>query len=144
MNAHRTPPPAFAAFGLAVLLSLGCESKPSEPAPVPKPEPVTNTPPKALDTPAQPDRHSGEPAGGKFTLAEATAGLTGKGKLIAEIQTEKGKLECELYEDKAPITVANFAGLARGLRPWKTPSGEWVKRAAYDGTTFHRVVKGFM
>ena len=74
----------------------------------------------------------------------ALAGLTGKGTLIAEIKTELGKLECELYEERAPITVANFVGLARGLRPYKNPQKEWVKAPAYDGTTFHRVVKGFM
>jgi len=85
-----------------------------------------------------------DPLHGAFTLADATHGLSGKGKLIAEIKTDAGKLECELYEDRAPITVANFVGLARGLRPFKDPSGQWVKKAAYDGTTFHRVIKGFM
>ena len=85
-----------------------------------------------------------DPLGGKFTLAEATAKLPGQGKLFADIRTGKGTLECELYSDKAPITVANFVGLARGLRPFKDPSGNWVKKAAYDGTTFHRIIKGFM
>src|SRR6185436_11781659 len=47
-------------------------------------------------------------------------------------------------EDKAPITVANFVGLARGLRPFKQPDGKWAKKNGYDGTTFHRVIKGFM
>jgi peptidyl-prolyl cis-trans isomerase A (cyclophilin A) len=85
-----------------------------------------------------------DPLAGKFTLEMAVAGLTGKGPLVAEIKTELGKLECELYDDRAPITVANFVGLARGLRPFKNPKKEWVKAPAYDGTTFHRVVKGFM
>jgi peptidyl-prolyl cis-trans isomerase A (cyclophilin A) len=81
---------------------------------------------------------------GKFTLEDATAGLPGKGPLSAEIDTDLGKLDCDLYEDKAPITVANFVGLARGLRPFKAPDGKWTKKPAYDGTTFHRVIKGFM
>jgi len=85
-----------------------------------------------------------DPIAGKFTLEDATKGLAGNGKLIAEIRTSLGKLSCELFEDRAPITVANFAGLARGLRPFKDPKGEWLKKPAYDGTTFHRVVKGFM
>lgn len=86
-----------------------------------------------------------DPLDGKFTLADATQGLPAKGKLVAEIKTAQGTLSCELYEDKAPITVANFVGLARGLRPFKDPnSGEWVKRPAYDGTVFHRIIKGFM
>jgi len=86
----------------------------------------------------------GDPLRGVFTLESAIAGLPGKGVLMADIKTELGKLECELYADKAPITVANFVGLARGLRDYKNPKGEWVKAPAYDGTTFHRVVKGFM
>jgi len=92
-----------------------------------------------------PDSGGPDPVGGKFTLEDATKGLPAKGKLVAEIKTAQGTLSCELYDDKAPITVANFVGLARGLRPFKDPkSGEWVKRPAYDGTVFHRIIKGFM
>jgi peptidyl-prolyl cis-trans isomerase A (cyclophilin A) len=58
--------------------------------------------------------------------------------------TDKGTLKCELWPDKAPITVANFVGLARGVRPWKTPGGDWVKKPLYDGTPFHRIIRGFM
>ncbi len=86
-----------------------------------------------------------DPEKGQFTLEEATAGLGGTGDaLIAEIQTGKGKLTCELFDGKTPITVANFVGLARGKRPWKTPEGKWVTKPAYDGTVFHRVIPGFM
>jgi peptidyl-prolyl cis-trans isomerase A (cyclophilin A) len=85
-----------------------------------------------------------DPIKGKFSLDDATKGLAGKGALTAEIKTDAGALTCELWPDKAPITVANFVGLARGLRPWKTPGGEWVKKPLYDGTTFHRLIKGFM
>ena len=81
-----------------------------------------------------------------FTLADATKGLLPEtGQLVATLDTSKGSIECNLYEDKAPITVANFVGLARGLRKWQDPaSGQWVTKPAYDGTTFHRVIKGFM
>jgi peptidyl-prolyl cis-trans isomerase A (cyclophilin A) len=89
--------------------------------------------------------NSDDPVHGKFTLSDATAGLKGKGRLWAEIETDKGKLRCELYDDKAPNTVANFVGLARGLRPFKDPkTSEWVERPGYDGTGFHRIIKGFM
>jgi peptidyl-prolyl cis-trans isomerase A (cyclophilin A) len=105
-------------------------------------KPTAPTPPPA--PPATPPA-DGDPAKGKFTIEDATQGLPKDGKLIAEIDTDKGKLECELYADKAPITVANFVGLARGLRPWKDPkSGTWVKKPLYDGTPFHRIIKGFM
>jgi peptidyl-prolyl cis-trans isomerase A (cyclophilin A) len=86
-----------------------------------------------------------DPAKGKFTLEEATKGLSGSGTLTATIETTEGKFTCELYDKQAPITVANFVGLARGLRPWKDPkSGQWVKKPFYDGLIFHRVIPGFM
>ena len=86
----------------------------------------------------------GDPLKGVWSLDEAAKGLAKEGTLLALIDTEKGKLECELWPDKAPITVANFVGLARGLRPWKNPAGAWVKKPLYDGTVFHRIIKGFM
>jgi peptidyl-prolyl cis-trans isomerase A (cyclophilin A) len=59
--------------------------------------------------------------------------------------TDAGTLKCELYEDKAPNTVANFVGLARGIRPFQDPkTHEWVKRPGYDDGVFHRIIKGFM
>jgi peptidyl-prolyl cis-trans isomerase A (cyclophilin A) len=86
----------------------------------------------------------GDPVAGKFGMEDALKGLSGDGKqLFADLQTSAGKLECELWPDKAPITVANFVGLARGLRPWKK-GDKWVKQPLYDGLVFHRVVKGFM
>jgi peptidyl-prolyl cis-trans isomerase A (cyclophilin A) len=85
-----------------------------------------------------------DPVKGKFTLDDATKGLPPGKQIVATIETSLGKLECKLFDDKAPITVANFVGLARGLRPWKTPEGTWEKKPAYDGTVFHRIIKGFM
>jgi peptidyl-prolyl cis-trans isomerase A (cyclophilin A) len=86
----------------------------------------------------------GDPVAGKFGLDDALKGLPGSGKqLFADIETSLGTLQCELYPDKAPLTVANFVGLARGVRPWKQ-ADKWVKKPLYDGLVFHRVVKGFM
>ncbi len=85
-----------------------------------------------------------DPLKGKFTLEDATKGLPPGKQLLATIETSMGKIECKLFDDKAPITVANFVGLARGVRPWKTPEGKWEKKPAYEGTTFHRIIKGFM
>jgi len=99
--------------------------------------------PNPPSRPAQPA--SEDPLNGQFSLQDATKGLAPTGKLVAEIATDAGKLRCELFEDKAPKAVANFVGLARGLRPFKDPkTREWVKRPAYDGTGFHRIIKGFM
>ena len=67
------------------------------------------------------------------------------GPLTAKIETTQGTFTCELYEKQTPITVANFVGLARGVRPWKDPkTGQWVKKPYYDGLIFHRVIPGFM
>jgi peptidyl-prolyl cis-trans isomerase A (cyclophilin A) len=88
-----------------------------------------------------------DPAKGKFTLEEATKGLPGPagGPLTAKIETTQGTFTCALFDKEAPNTVANFVGLARGLRPWKDPkSGKWVKKPFYDGLIFHRVIPGFM
>jgi peptidyl-prolyl cis-trans isomerase A (cyclophilin A) len=86
-----------------------------------------------------------DPAKGNFTLDDATKGLAGQGPLTAKIETTLGVFTCELYDKQAPMTVANFVGLARGVRPWKDPkTDQWVKKPLYDGLIFHRVIPGFM
>jgi peptidyl-prolyl cis-trans isomerase B (cyclophilin B) len=47
-----------------------------------------------------------------------------------ELQTTAGVIRLELDDAKAPVTVANFL--------------EYVNAGHYDGTVFHRVIKGFM
>ncbi len=152
-----------AAIGVGVV-AAACESSPPEPKPssTTKSRPsqvtpaatVTNTAPKGAPLPTPPKLPAkpvasvvpapDDPLKGQWTLEDAVKGLPGNGPLIATIDTEMGKIECKLLEDKAPITVANFVGLARGIRPWKDPTGEWVKKPAYDGTVFHRIIRGFM
>jgi peptidyl-prolyl cis-trans isomerase A (cyclophilin A) len=88
---------------------------------------------------------SKDPHAGKFTLEEALKDLPGKGKLHTTIRTSLGSFECQLFEDKAPTTVANFVGLARGLRKfWSPKDHAWVAKPYYDGTNFHRVIPEFM
>ncbi len=88
---------------------------------------------------------NGDPKHGVWSLADATKDIPGAGSYLATIDTSNGTLTCKLYDDKAPVTVANFIGLARGTRPWLDPfSNKWVFKPAYDGTTFHRIIKGFM
>jgi peptidyl-prolyl cis-trans isomerase B (cyclophilin B) len=63
----------------------------------------------------------------------------------AHIQTDKGEMVLELFEDDAPGAVANFVGLATGTKEWTDPkTGQKVKRPFYDGLTFHRVISDFM
>jgi peptidyl-prolyl cis-trans isomerase B (cyclophilin B) len=49
---------------------------------------------------------------------------------IAVIKTTEGEMRVEFWPDVAPKTVENFKALAR--------------KGFYDGTCFHRVIKGFM
>jgi len=93
------------------------------------------------EVPTSPD----DPAGGTFTLDQALAGLPGDFPLEMVIETSEGTLSCELWEHVAPRTVASIVGLARGIRPFKDPNtGQWGTRPAYDGTSFHRIIRGFM
>jgi peptidyl-prolyl cis-trans isomerase A (cyclophilin A) len=56
-----------------------------------------------------------------------------------------GAFHCELFADKVPMTVANFVGLARGLKAWRHPgTGEVHKKPFFDGIIFHRVIPRFM
>ena len=72
--------------------------------------------------------------------------VPGEGQLYARFVTNHGSLVVVLYEDKAPRTVANFVGLAKGTIDWKDPvTGASGKgKPAYDGVRFHRVIPDFM
>jgi peptidyl-prolyl cis-trans isomerase A (cyclophilin A) len=60
--------------------------------------------------------------------------------------TTMGRLTCKLFSKEAPQTTASFIGLATGSKSWTDPVT--LKPVAgkpfYDGTTFHRVIPGFM
>jgi cyclophilin family peptidyl-prolyl cis-trans isomerase len=58
--------------------------------------------------------------------------------LYAEIATPRGVITCELESARAPMTVANFVGLAEGSL------GPAPRRPFFDGLSFHRVVPGFV
>jgi peptidyl-prolyl cis-trans isomerase A (cyclophilin A) len=65
--------------------------------------------------------------------------------LYAHFETTLGSFTVELFEDKAPKTVANFAGLAEGSKEWKHPkTGEKHQTPFYDGIVFHRIISGFV
>jgi peptidyl-prolyl cis-trans isomerase B (cyclophilin B) len=49
---------------------------------------------------------------------------------VAVIKTSEGEMVAEFWSDVAPKTVENFKKLAR--------------EGFYDGTAFHRIIKGFM
>ncbi len=61
--------------------------------------------------------------------------------LYANFQTSKGNMIVKLEDEKSPVTVANFVGLAEG----KIDNKAKAKGVPfYDGTIFHRVIENFM
>ena len=60
----------------------------------------------------------------------AKAKATPKVNEVAVMETSKGRMVVEFWDKDAPATVANFKKLAR--------------QGFYDGTGFHRILKGFM
>src|SRR5207244_8278522 len=68
-----------------------------------------------------------------------------KGLVYATLKTSMGDIVIQLFDDKAPKTVANFVGLAEGTKEWTDPkTREKTKRPYYNGLTFHRVIANFM
>ena len=63
-------------------------------------------------------------------LAPPSGALDTSKSYTARFKTERGDIVVELYADRVPRTVENFVNLARA--------------GFYDGTTFHRVISGFM
>ena len=74
--------------------------------------------------------------GGKKKTAATTTTTTTDPKLdatkvyVAQITTNYGVIEIELDPKKAPIGAAHFADL--------------IQKKAYDGSRFHRIIKGFV
>jgi peptidyl-prolyl cis-trans isomerase B (cyclophilin B) len=62
--------------------------------------------------------------------ALALASAPAADKEVAVLKTSGGEMVVEFWPDVAPNTVANFIKLA--------------KSGFYDGTAFHRIIKGFM
>src|ERR1700712_1146163 len=61
------------------------------------------------------------------TMSPSTSSSTNE---VAVIKTSEGEMVAEFWTDVAPKTVENFKKLARD--------------GFYDGTAFHRIIKGFM
>ncbi len=65
--------------------------------------------------------------------------------LYAHFSTTLGDFTARLFESEAPLTVANFAGLAEGSKEFTDPkTGQKAKRPFYNGLVFHRVIPDFM
>jgi peptidyl-prolyl cis-trans isomerase A (cyclophilin A) len=67
------------------------------------------------------------------------------GRYTAQIQTDMGEIDVELFPTQAPLAVGNFVGLATGKQAWLDPTTmQVVQKPLYNGTIFHRVIPGFM
>ncbi len=92
----------------------------------------------AADTPPAKDAAAKEPAKeapaapAKATPAAAAKGVSTKSTAeeVAVMETSKGTMVIAFWEKDAPQTVANFKKLAR--------------QGFFNGTGFHRIIKGFM
>jgi peptidyl-prolyl cis-trans isomerase A (cyclophilin A) len=64
----------------------------------------------------------------------------------AVMDTSMGRITCQFFRKQAPNAVANFIGLAQGTKDWTDPATQKKMhgRRYFDGTTFHRVIPGFM
>jgi peptidyl-prolyl cis-trans isomerase A (cyclophilin A) len=112
---------------VAVLFTLGALAA----LPAHAAEPATTAPAKPAVKAA--------PKGESVTEATKAPGV------YAVFETTKGTIVAQLDHDKAPVTVANFVGLATGEQEWIDPrNGQKPHRPFYDGLKFHRCIKGFM
>lgn len=123
----------IAAGGLTVgaLALFGGDDPPAEPVAGPTPTPTQE------ETMAEP---AGVACGGEVPEAAdqrkpsydepPEMQLDDGADYVAVLQTSCGRVEIDLFEEQTPITVNNFAFLAR--------------EGFYDGTIFHRVIAGFM
>jgi cyclophilin family peptidyl-prolyl cis-trans isomerase len=76
---------------------------------------------------------------GNTAMAQLSDGL------YAVINTTMGGITCRLDYVKAPITCANFVGLAEGSQNWVDPESGNIRNAPfYDELIFHRVIEAFM
>ena len=90
--------------------------------------------------------NAGNPEAGRLSGRMEPRSRYPKGIMTqAILHTNHGDIVIELFEDHAPVTVANFIGLADGTKPYRDQaSGQQMTSRFYDGLTFHRVISGFM
>jgi peptidyl-prolyl cis-trans isomerase A (cyclophilin A) len=118
---------------LALLFATGIASSQQTPTQSQTPPPqAPSAPGAAQDLPDSP--------GAQTAPAVEPTGPT------AVLDTSMGRITCRLFDKQAPQTVANFIGLAEGTKDWSDPTTHEKEhgKPLYDGTTFHRVIPGFM
>ncbi|HEU0114424.1 MAG TPA: peptidylprolyl isomerase, partial [Thermomicrobiales bacterium] len=124
------------AAALAVAMLTGCGAQPAAQIAAPTTVAATATPAAAnafVDACWKPSERTTAQVEGltvkQYKTAPAMA-IDPNKTYTADLQTNKGDIEVEFYPKDAPQTVNNFICLARD--------------GYYDGTPFHRIVKGFV
>jgi peptidyl-prolyl cis-trans isomerase A (cyclophilin A) len=115
--------------------------------------------PKAQQQDQQQQQTNGSPAAFQQSAPTATDSLPDDPATTAHIQvpvapegptivfdTSMGRMTCGLYSKEAPLAVENFIGLATGSKEFTDPitHKKVHGKPFYNGTTFHRVIPGFM
>ena len=91
-------------------------------------------------SPSMPSKHDGIGVPGRSQAHETLGTMT-----TVIMHTSEGDITIDLFDDKAPNTVANFLGLATGEKEWADPyTGQPSHGKFYNGLTFHRIIKQFM
>jgi peptidyl-prolyl cis-trans isomerase A (cyclophilin A) len=108
--------------------------------------PTPGNPPAQPAQPTEPTQSAPPPAGlpdSPDSNVKPTVQPTGP---TAVFDTSMGQMRCKLFDQQAPLAVANFIGLATGTKEWTSPVTHKKERHVplYNGTTFHRVIPGFM
>lgn len=96
--------------------------------------------PSGSGSPSSPSKHGGIGVSGRSQAHETLRNMT-----TIIMRTSEGSITINLFDDKAPNTVANFLGLATGEKEWADPyTGQPSHGKFYNGLTFHRIIKQFM
>ena len=96
--------------------------------------------PSGSGSPSSPSKHDAIRVSGRSQAHETLGAMT-----TVIMRTSEGDITINLFDDKAPNTVANFLGLATGEKEWADPyTGQPSHGKFYNGLTFHRIIKQFM
>lgn len=96
--------------------------------------------PSGSGSPSSPSKHDAIGVSGRSQAHETLGTMT-----TVIMHTSEGDITIDLFDDKAPNTVANFLGLATGEKEWADPyTGQPSHGKFYNGLTFHRIIKQFM
>ena len=96
--------------------------------------------PSGSGSPSSPSKHDAIGVSSRSQAHETLGTMT-----TIIMRTSEGDITINLFDDKAPNTVANFLGLATGEKEWADPyTGQPSHEPFYNGLTFHRIIKDFM